>query len=118
MAYLRSIVSQAVRCLFAGRQPGGHPGPDRASSGAAADMDSGGGEGSGGGPEGHESAVFIGNLQWWTTDVELETLCSEYGQVVNMRFIEDKACGKSRGMAVVEFADHESAARCVSGLSG
>ena len=27
------------------------------------------------------SAVFISNLQWWTTDAELEQLCAAYGQV-------------------------------------
>lgn len=60
----------------------------------------------------------MGNLQWWTTDAELEALCSEYGPVAGIRFIEDKACGKSRGMAIVEYGDHSAAARCVAGLAG
>ena len=47
-------------------------------------------------------AVFVSNLQWWTTDAELEQLCAPYGAVAGIRFIEDKACGKSRGMAVVD----------------
>jgi RNA recognition motif-containing protein len=95
--------------------PGGQPGPEHSGG---MDGDDGRGPGGAGGGEGSEIAVFIGNLQWWTTDVELETHCSEYGQVANMRFIEDKACGKSRGMAIVEFADPEAAARCVSSLNG
>lgn len=68
--------------------------------------------------EGTDTAVFVGNLQWWTTDVELETLCAEFGAVQSIRFIEDKACGRSRGMAVVEFGDTGAATRCVNGLNG
>lgn len=64
------------------------------------------------------SAVFVSNLQWWTTDVELEGLASAYGSITSIRFIEDKACGKSRGMAVVEFAEPDAAARCIAGLNG
>ena len=72
--------------------------------------------GSHGGSEG--SAVFISNLQWWTTDVELEALCATFGHVLGIRFLDDKACGKSRGMAIVEFAEGEAAAACIAGLSG
>lgn len=34
-------------------------------------------------PGGQEegSAIFISNLQWWTTDAELEQLCAPYGRV-------------------------------------
>jgi cleavage and polyadenylation specificity factor subunit 6/7 len=63
-------------------------------------------------------AVFISNLQWWTTDVELETLCSEFGPVTGIRFIEDRACGKSRGMAVVDFATPHAVQACIDGLGG
>lgn len=70
---------------------------------------SGGGEG---------SAVFISNLQWWTTDAELEQLCAAYGHVLTIRFIDDKACGKSRGMAIVEFAESDAAGQCIAGLNG
>ena len=124
-------------------------------------------------PGGQEegSAVFISNLQWWTTDAELEQLCAPYGrvrhcrsrpgrstrqraccfracllritlqylqythrpaqckgsndsqpldalQVTGIRFIDDKACGKSRGMAIVEFAEADAASSCITGLNG
>jgi len=112
--------------------------------------------------------VFISNLQWWTTDAELEQLCAAYGrvrlghgnaapellrtaaycalhcwhctahaiadagslsrndracanaplQVTSIRFIDDKACGKSRGMAIVEFAEADAASQCITGLNG
>lgn len=62
------------------------------------------------------NAVFITNLQWWTTDVELEGICSVYGPVKSVRFIEDRACGKSRGMAVVEFAEYPASQACIENL--
>lgn len=64
------------------------------------------------------SAVFVSNLQWWTTDAELESLCSEFGTVTGIKFIEDRSCGKSRGMAVVEFTSPESVPACIEGLNG
>lgn len=73
----------------------------------------GGHDGQGGG-----SAVFISNLQWWTTDAEVEAACAPYGRVTSIRFIDDKACGKSRGMAIVEFAEPGAAAMCITGLNG
>ncbi|KAL4854811.1 Zinc finger CCHC-type and RNA-binding motif-containing protein 1 [Chlorella vulgaris] len=71
-----------------------------------------------GGSHGEGSAVFVSNLQWWTTDVELEALCAAYGHVVSIRFLDDKACGKSRGMAIVEFAGSDAATACIAGLAG
>ncbi len=64
------------------------------------------------------SSVFISNLQWWTSDVEVEVACSEFGRVTGVRFIEDKACGKSRGMAIVDYTEHDAATRCIQGMSG
>lgn len=62
--------------------------------------------------------MFISNLQWWTTDAELEQLCAAHGRVLSIRFIDDKACGKSRGMAIVEYAEPGAADSCISGLNG
>ena len=64
------------------------------------------------------NSVFITNMQWWTTDVELEQACSQYGQVAGIRFIEDRACGKSRGMAVVDFTHPQAAQACIDGMNG
>lgn len=64
------------------------------------------------------SSVYIANLQWWTTDQELETLCGEYGQVVSLKFIEERANGKSKGCALVEFAQADAATKCKETLHG
>jgi RNA recognition motif-containing protein len=57
-------------------------------------------------------------MHWWTTDAALEGLVRTYGPVTNCRFLEERATGKSKGAAVVEFADAEAAKRCKAELHG
>jgi cleavage and polyadenylation specificity factor subunit 6/7 len=64
------------------------------------------------------SVVFVGNLQWWTTDAELEAACAEFGPVSAVQFTEDKASGRSKGYARVHFSDATAAEQCKAGLSG
>ena len=63
-------------------------------------------------------AIFISNLQWWTSDVDIETACSKYGKVLNIRFIEDKSCGKSRGMAIVDMDTQDAVQGCIDEMNG
>lgn len=62
--------------------------------------------------------MYVGNLQWWTTDVELENLCSECGSIKSLRFFEDKANGSSKGYALVAFTDRQGAEACLAKLNG
>jgi len=64
------------------------------------------------------SSVYVANLQWWTTDADVERLCSTYGDVVNINFLAERSNGKSKGVALLEFSDSQAAARCKEGLSG
>lgn len=58
-----------------------------------------------------QTAIYIGNLTWWTTDQNLEDLVTEVGgKPKQVRFFEDKVNGKSKGYALVEFATPEMAA--------
>jgi RNA recognition motif-containing protein len=43
-----------------------------------------------------KNSIYLANLTWFTTDVEVERLCSEFGQLINLRFIEDRFNGKSK----------------------
>jgi len=63
-------------------------------------------------------AIFVSNLQWWTSDIDLETECNKYGKVLNIRFIEDKSCGKSRGMAIVDMDTQEAVQACIDQMNG
>ncbi|MCO5586629.1 hypothetical protein L7F22_040570 [Adiantum nelumboides] len=62
--------------------------------------------------------LFVGDLQWWTTDAELEAALSEYGRVKNLKFYEERVSGKSKGYCQVEFFDHASAVACKQGMNG
>ncbi|PSC67994.1 cleavage and polyadenylation specificity factor subunit 6-like [Micractinium conductrix] len=84
------------------------------ANGMDAHMSDAGGHGS----DAIGSAVFISNLQWWTTDAEVEALTAPYGRILALRFIDDKSCGKSRGMAIVEYAEPGAADACIAGLNG
>lgn len=64
------------------------------------------------------SAVYIANLQWWTTDADVERLCTGYGQVATVQFLAERSNGKSKGVALVEFTDPQAATLCKEGLSG
>ncbi|EKX54625.1 hypothetical protein GUITHDRAFT_63549, partial [Guillardia theta CCMP2712] len=56
------------------------------------------------GPKG-PCSVTVNKLNWWTSDAELETFFAECGKIRKIRFEEDKACGKSKGIAHIEFVD-------------
>eukprot|EP00775_Hariotina_reticulata_P007663 gene7663-7866_t len=69
-------------------------------------------------PPVNSTILYIGNLHWWTTDASVEAAVAEYGIVSSVRFLEDRATGKSKGVAVVEFADTEAAQKCKSEFTG
>ncbi|QDZ24354.1 RNA-binding domain-containing protein [Chloropicon primus] len=68
--------------------------------------------------QGGSLSVYLGNLQWWTTDVEVENACKEFGRIDSMRFYEDKVNGKSKGYVLVTFVDEEGAKACQEKLNG
>ena len=67
------------------------------------------------GPEGH---VYIGVLDWWTTDADLETECKRFGRVTEIKFFEDNVNGKSKGAAKVTFTSQRAAATCQAEMNG
>ncbi|WRX16491.1 RNA recognition motif domain - like 10 [Theobroma cacao] len=62
--------------------------------------------------------LFVGELHWWTTDAELESVLSQYGRLKEIKFFDEKASGKSKGYCQVEFYDPSSAAVCKEGMNG
>ncbi|KAK6242197.1 hypothetical protein SCA6_007586 [Theobroma cacao] len=62
--------------------------------------------------------LFVGELHWWTTDAELESVLSQYGRVKEIKFFDERASGKSKGYCQVEFYDPASAAACKEGMDG
>ncbi|MGV8041015.1 MAG: RNA recognition motif domain-containing protein [Thermoanaerobaculaceae bacterium] len=62
--------------------------------------------------------VFIGNLSFRTTREELNVLVSAAGTVVDLYMPTDRATGKPRGFAFVEFASEAEAAEAIRQLNG
>ncbi|KAJ0038113.1 hypothetical protein Pint_23601 [Pistacia integerrima] len=62
--------------------------------------------------------LFVGELHWWTTDAELESVLSQYGRVKEIKFFDERASGKSKGYCQVEFYDSGAAAACKEGMNG
>ena len=64
------------------------------------------------------SKVFVGNLSFNATRQEIEALFSEAGQVVDVFVLLDRATGRSRGMAFVEFATSSEAEQAIEKFNG
>jgi cold-inducible RNA-binding protein len=60
------------------------------------------------------NTIFVGNLNYETTESELEGLFSEVGEVKNVHVPADRMTGRPRGFAFVEFADGAAAQEAVS----
>jgi RNA recognition motif-containing protein len=62
--------------------------------------------------------LYIGNLNFDTTDEELEQAFSEFGEIVSAVVVKDRVSGRSRGFGFVEFADDASAQSAKEAMNG
>ena len=62
--------------------------------------------------------VFVGNLNFSTTQAELETLFATVGDVSEVFLPIDRATGQPRGFAFVEFSDASVIAEAISRFDG
>ena len=62
--------------------------------------------------------IFVGNLNWSTTEDELHRLFYGYGTVESVRIMTDRETGRSRGFAFVEMPDATAAEAAIEGLNG
>ena len=58
--------------------------------------------------------IFIGNLNYETTKEELQTLLGAAGAIQDVYLPSDRATGRPRGFAFVEFATSEEAEAAIS----
>jgi RNA recognition motif-containing protein len=62
--------------------------------------------------------LYVGNLSYETTSVELEDLFKETGEVANCDVVMDRFSGRSKGFAFVEMGSQEDANRAIEELNG
>ncbi len=62
--------------------------------------------------------IFVGNLNFRTTKDELSALAGAAGTVVDVYLPADRATGKPRGFAFIEFASQAEAEEAVRQLNG
>jgi RNA recognition motif-containing protein len=61
--------------------------------------------------------LYVGGLPYSVTDVQLEELFSQHGQVRSARVITDKFTGRSRGFGFVELDSEEEAKKAMEALN-
>lgn len=61
--------------------------------------------------------IFVGNLNFRTTEQELGDVFAAYGAVDSVKIITDKFTGQSRGFAFVEMSD-AAAEKAIGELNG
>ena len=57
--------------------------------------------------------LYIGNLPYTVTEDQLRDLFSQFGEITDLKLITDRMSGRSRGIAFVEFASEEDAAKAI-----
>jgi RNA recognition motif-containing protein len=62
--------------------------------------------------------LFVGNLNFKTTDDDLRTLFAQAGTIESATVMMDRATGRSRGFGFVEMSSDEEAEKAVKELNG
>src|SRR5262245_43306008 len=62
--------------------------------------------------------IFVGNLDFGTTEASIRALFEAYGNVEKVNLITDRDTGRSRGFAFVEMSDSAEADRAITALNG
>jgi len=62
--------------------------------------------------------IFVGNLDFNTSEEELRKLFEAYGQVDRVSIMTDRETGRSRGFGFVEMANPEEGEKAIAGLNG
>jgi len=62
--------------------------------------------------------LFIGNIEWATTQEDLKNLFGEHGTVEEAVIITDKMSGRSKGFGFVTFAEDADADKAMEALNG
>ena len=62
--------------------------------------------------------LYVGNLEYTTSNADLEQLFSRFGTVQSAEVVMDRATARSKGFGFVEFAEDSAAEAAISALNG
>jgi RNA recognition motif-containing protein len=62
--------------------------------------------------------IYVGNLNYDTTEDTLRTLFAEFGEVESVNVITDRYTGRPKGFAFVEMTSDESGQAAIGALNG
>ena len=62
--------------------------------------------------------LYVGNISFTTTEVELREVFEKHGALESVNVITDRETGRSRGFAFVEFAEESGAQAAQQALDG
>ena len=62
--------------------------------------------------------IFVGNLDFNTSEDELRTMFEAYGQVDRVSIMTDRDTGRSRGFGFVEMANAGDGEKAIAALNG
>ena len=62
--------------------------------------------------------IFVGNLDFHTTEDELRQLFAQYGTVDRVSLMTNRDTGRSRGFAFVEMTNAEEGEKAIAALNG
>jgi len=61
--------------------------------------------------------IYVGNLNYQTTEEDLHELFSQYGEVESVKLIMDRETNRPRGFGFVDMLDDDAATAAVSMLN-
>ncbi len=62
--------------------------------------------------------IYVGNLNYQTTEAELREAFEAHGQLSEVRLITDRYSGRSKGFAFVEMPERNEAEAAIQALNG
>lgn len=63
-------------------------------------------------------SVFVGNMNFETTEGDLRSLFEPFGEIGRVHVVSDRDTGRPRGFAFVEMADDVEASKAIADLDG
>lgn len=65
----------------------------------------------------NKKKLYVGNLPYQVTSEELNSMFSEFGDIVDAVVITDRGSGRSKGFGFVEYAKKEDAQKAVDAMA-